>query len=671
MQKYPTICMTALAALIGAAVPFLSYGNAQPIDRRSISSLEQRLAEIDSELDDLASYSLRSGAGSNGYRSLAHSTDDQLEWVQVDLGSEIQVDEIILVPTLIRDSKLGFQSEGFPIEFRILAGTTSNQQGSVIASFTQDDELLPRIAPLLIPCSNVRASWIRIEANRLSPRGIDEQFTFQLAELLVYSGSKNCALRQPVTHPEHIRDSGPWDRSYLTDGSVPYLMNAATGEKSIAYLCDVMDGEQPTLTIDLGRVHSLSQINIHAIDQSDTIPQSFFGDYGIPQHFTVESALQPDFSDSKLLLEVHCDSIYSIAPIMMWNIPTTPCRYVRLRALKPHAYDAGKKNYSLHSRIGFAEIELLENGNNVANGKTVIGTSLTEFVDRPSSKLADGRNYFGNILSFRDWLHQLARRHTLEKERPVVETTLNARYQHQKRIIRRTGWLAALLAVGIAFTVLIDRMFRMRHVARIKERFAADLHDELGANIHSIGMLSDLAQDAESQEEWKTMHERIWEISQRTGTAIRHCTNMLEAEGLYFGLVEDIHRIAKRITSNFEHEIIIEGEPWIQQLSPRTRVDLFLFYKECLINICRHAGASRITTHLAADQRGLLLTISDDGHGISSVPSSLQRRAKLMKAQVRVENPPEGGTLIALKLPVRKRILRPRPQQDPNIGKLI
>lgn len=659
----------ALASLARSSPPSEGASNPRAL---SMSQLERRLRDIDAELEHLASYSLRSGVGSNGYRSEAHPTEAHTEWVQVDLKSEVQIDEIILVPTLVRDSKRGFQSEGFPINFRILAGTSGNEPGRVIASFTQDDKLLPRVAPLVIPCTNVRASWIRIEADRLSPRGIDEQFSFQLSELLVYSGSKNGALRQPVSSSERLHaDSGPWANSYLTDGAVPYLMNASTGEKSIAYLSTILDKQQPALTFDLGRIHSLSQINMHAIEQSDTIPPSFFGDYGIPSRFKVEGAIEPDFSDSKLLFEALCDSIYSIAPIMMWNFQKTSCRYVRLRIIQPPKNRTAETGNPTTLRIGFAELELLENGINVARDRPVSVSSVREFVDRPASKLTDGLNYYGNILPFRDWLHQLARRHTLENERPVIEAALSSSYQRQKRNLRRTGWLATLLAAGILFTVLIDRIFRMRHVARIKERFAADLHDELGANIHSIGMLSDLAQDAESQEEWKTMHERIWALSQRTGTAIRHCANMLEAEGLYFGLVEDMHRVAKRITSNFEHKISIEGEPAIQQLNPRTRVDLFLFYKECLVNICRHAGATRITTLLTADRKELLLSISDNGQGVSTVPTSLKRRAKLMKAYVQVQNPPEGGTRITLKLVPRKRILRPKPQKDPNAGKYI
>ncbi len=132
-------------------------------------------------------------------------------------------------------------------------------------------------------------------------------------------------------------------------------------------------------------------------------------------------------------------------------------------------------------------------------------------------------------------------------------------------------------------------------------RLAADLHDELGANLHTIGLLSDLAfETTNDPEELSNLHRRIRSETERSGTAVRHCTDMLEADKLYTDLKEDMARAARRIMAKLEHEITITGEKYIDQLKPRTRIDLFLFYKECLINICRHSSATQLKTHLSA-----------------------------------------------------------------------
>jgi signal transduction histidine kinase len=219
-------------------------------------------------------------------------------------------------------------------------------------------------------------------------------------------------------------------------------------------------------------------------------------------------------------------------------------------------------------------------------------------------------------------------------------------------------WLATLLAAGIGFTVLIDRILRMRQIGRIKDRFAADLHDELGANIHAIGMLNEIAKDADSEDERKMLNRRIATLTEQTGTAVRHCTNMLEAKNLYLDLVEDMKRTTRRIATNIEHDFSASGETELTQLKARTRTDLFLFYKESLVNVCRHSGATKMNARLKATPSEVRITIDDNGIGITDstigIPPSLQRRARLIGAKVAVSPSPLGGTQISLTLHKRR-----------------
>lgn len=626
------------------------------IEAMPLAQLEARRDAIKAELSQLAAFSLRSGVGSNGYRSVAHLTPDNTEWLELDLGNSVPIDLIVIVPTLVRHTKDGFMADGFPIEFRILAGSSDNREdGTLIASFNEADQLLPRIAPVLVPTEGLNASWIRIEATQLPKRVIDGKYALQLSEIFVFEGDTNWALRRPVTSPEPMSPLiSPWSARYLTDGATPYFMDAATGDKGIAFINAVGGADQPSLTIDLGEAKSISQINLHAVDQSDTVPQSFLGDFGIPYHFKVEGSTEPDFSNAVTLLDARHESIYDISPIMSWNMTESASRYVRLTALDPYIFNNGRDK---GTRIGFAEIELLSKGHNLALGKTLSSNFFVESDQRPLSRLTDGLNFYGNILPIREWLEQLTRRHDLEAELPLITAELEKRYARQKANLNRLAWLAALLAVGIALTILIERLMRQRQVAQIKQRLAADLHDELGANVHSMGMLSDLADDADSPEELQSIHKQIWDLSQRTGTAVRYCTNMLEAEGLYSELIQDMERAAQRITVNYQHDFFAEGNTSIQRLRPRTRTDLFLFYKECLINICRHSNATQLTSRICAESNRIHLTVSDNGQGIEKIPASLERRARLMRGQIKLETPTAGGTAIQLKLKIRRNWL--------------
>lgn len=639
-------------------LPQLSLGQPFAVSELSISHLEEKLAEIDTELARISHYSLRSGIGAIGYRSQWHPKAEAREWIQIDLGKATAIDEVVLVPTIWRDTNEGFQADAFPAQFKIFAGRKGDPQGRQIADSQTLDVVHPGIGPLHIETSGVSASWIRIESTRLSKRAFDGRYVLQLAEILVFHEQENIALKRPViTSSESPDFAGAWRSDFVVDGFLPYLMDSASGRKSVAYVSAI--GTLPTLTIDLGKPYPINRIHLHAVDQGDTVPQAYAGDLGIPNRLTIEGALLPNFSDAQLLLEYKQSGINDTGPIIMRNVPSTTCRYVRL---KPNVQNLTLEPGSSKFRIGFAEIELFSKGKNVALNKVATSTSTIQEdgYGRSLAALTDGNNLFGKILPIRDWLVELSRRHLLETQRPLIVAELNQRYGRQKKILQRTSWLAIALAVGIAFVILFDRYLRMRQATRMRQRFAADLHDELGANLHAIGLLCDLAIDSvDSRDELIELLERTRVFTERSGMAARYCTNMLEAQGICEDLVDEMKRTSQRLLADLEHSLEIEGEETLRQLSPRRRIDLFFFYKESLTNIIRHSGATQVKTQLTATKRIVQLIISDNGKGISTttengVPPSLKRRARLLRATVSLEHPPEGGTKILLKVKRRR-----------------
>lgn len=656
LRLIPLLCLLTANTLA-------SPDNAYSLEKRSLAALEQRLADIETELEELASYSLRSGIGSKGHRSIGHADPNHTEWIEIDLGEKVEIDQIALVPTILRDTKRGFVDEGFPIEFRIIAKTREPPAESVVASFTEEDQLSPRIAPLVVNFTTTTADSVRIEATKLAPRGFEGRYFLQLSEIFVFSGLQNVALRKPVktSSVPAIRVDHPeaWDRDHLVDGFAPYLMDAAQGEQSVAFVAK--PHEQPVFTIDLESPYSLRQINLHTVEQSSTVPLSTAGDFGIPKRFTLEGANKKDFSDAELLVEHERKGIRDIGPISSFPIKGDTYRFIRL-STEPIEPTEDSSPYL--QQIGFAEIELIADGINVALNKTVSTNTVPEFQLRDISALTDGRNFFGKILPERTWIEQLARRHDIEKERPLIVAELNKRYARQKSTLNLAYWLLALLAGGIVLTILINRIANMRQVAAIKERLAADLHDELGANLHTIGLLSDLAAEAkDAPEELDVILMRIRNQTEKSGSAVRHCTNMLEASDANPNLVQNINRISNRVMRRLSSTISIEGEAHLEKLKPKTCFDLTLFYKECLVNISRHSGATAFTTELKATEKEVNLLVRDNGQGISQaiedgIPKSLKRRAHLLGATVTVGKAPSEGTQISLNLKTRKWGLR-------------
>ena len=625
------------------------------LKQSSLGQLEQRLADIDAEIEQLASFTVRGGTGSVGYRSKSHPQPDSTARIRIELGEEVAIDAVVLVPVLYRDAETGLGSGGFPVAFRILAGTAHTTH--VMASFSAEDHLLPRIAPLAVPFQPVKASWVEIEATSLSSAPNVHDYTLQLSEIMVFSGMENVALplQKPLSTASPSPSApikGPQQKRFLTDGFTPYLMNAAQGSSSQTVLVTI-GSQNPTLTLDLNASQPVHQINLHTADVTLSVPMGTFGWRAVPRHIRITGANRPDFADETFLCEYQQQTIFDNGPILIRRFPEARCRYIRLVIVDPTPViplDDGRP------RIAFSEIEVLSKGQNSALGAPITtGSGLARYSARNLARITDGLNYYGSILPIREWMEQLALRHYLEREHPLISAELNRRYARQKDKLRLMSWLAAFLAAGILITILVNRIIRMRNVSKLKVRFAADLHDELGANLHAIKMLGDLAEDSESRAELKGLLDRSRDFAKRSINAVRYCTNTLEGRGLCKNLPEDMRRSASRLLADMEYQLSFEGEAFLVNLNPRKRVDLFFFYKECLANIIRHSGATQADTQLTVTPKELTLTITDNGIGMpDGIPNSLNRRTRMLGAKLSVERPQEGGTQITLNLKLRK-----------------
>ena len=158
-------------------------------------------------------------------------------------------------------------------------------------------------------------------------------------------------------------------------------------------------------------------------------------------------------------------------------------------------------------------------------------------------------------------MEQLARRHDLETERPLIAQALNERYLRQKTLLTQLAWLTVLLAACIIIAILIGRISSMRQVAEIRERLAADLHDELGANFHTIGLLGDVAIECAS-----THRIGSEDVLQRNKEVIDPhrlvpcvtslaCRKPTSSPGT---LQKDMQRIAQRILADIDYQIEVK-----------------------------------------------------------------------------------------------------------------
>jgi signal transduction histidine kinase len=152
-------------------------------------------------------------------------------------------------------------------------------------------------------------------------------------------------------------------------------------------------------------------------------------------------------------------------------------------------------------------------------------------------------------------------------------------------------------------------------------RIARDLHDELGANLARIGLLTGLAEQAIGDDH-KTRHqlERILGatrgISRQLDSivwAVDPANDSLESLARYLhGHAEDYLSMA-----GIRCRFIGMDLPHIP-LSSSLRHHLLMITKEVLHNVVKHSGASTVTLHLRHLDGALFLEIEDDGKGIGA-----------------------------------------------------
>ena len=190
-----------------------------PIPQKDYYRLQAVFAGVDrgdrafEEGDDPAASTI---SPTNGYHSAISPTPDAQKWVQIDLGSELPLDGLRLLPARPIDFKdtPGF---GFPARFKVQASNDPAFQNAItLDDHTHTDFPNPGNTPYTLSLSQVKVRYLRITATKLWLRTND--YVFALAEVQIFANKKNIALRTKVTALDSI-EQGRWSTGFLTDGN--------------------------------------------------------------------------------------------------------------------------------------------------------------------------------------------------------------------------------------------------------------------------------------------------------------------------------------------------------------------------------------------------------------------------------------------------------------------
>ncbi|BCM93530.1 hypothetical protein IAD21_05421 [Abditibacteriota bacterium] len=158
-----------------------------------------------------------------GYHAGETKQQDDLKWVQVDLGKPLAIQTVRLHPMNHADVA-GF---GFPLRFKVEAANNADfQNATLIADQTATDFANPGTTPVGFDGKGVVARFVRVTVPKLAPHPNGVNFAFALSQLEVVSGGKNVALDAPVLAKDSVENYG-WGKAALTDGTLNSSANEA------------------------------------------------------------------------------------------------------------------------------------------------------------------------------------------------------------------------------------------------------------------------------------------------------------------------------------------------------------------------------------------------------------------------------------------------------------
>ena len=227
---------------------------------------------------------------------------------------------------------------------------------------------------------------------------------------------------------------------------------------------------------------------------------------------------------------------------------------------------------------------------------------------------------------------------------------------------RRT-WFLSLMLLAILSAAVYFHRYRLNHLLtleRMRTRLATDLHDDLGAGLAEIAILSEVAKRQERMATTASLHT----IASRA-RALREALSDIvwtvdPRDNNLTDLVQHLREVAFTMIENEERtlEFIAQGDQQIEiELLPDVRRHLLLFFKEAVTNVVRHSGATAVRVELTAARGCLRLFIRDNGCGFDPQQphvgrglKGLQYRALELDAGFRLHSIPQVGSEIELTL---------------------
>lgn len=252
------------------------------------------------------------------------------------------------------------------------------------------------------------------------------------------------------------------------------------------------------------------------------------------------------------------------------------------------------------------------------------------------------------------------------------------------RVIERTVIVAGALACGFAVnkqrqkSKLEDLQTQLQEAQKQAEkarevertRIASDFHDGPLQSFISLQMRLEILRKLMERDVNAGMQDlkQLYTLAQsqvRDLRAFLHSMRPVDVDGA------NLMSSARRTAENFQKEsgvpVTFLGSNTPVGLPQEVSSEVLQMLREALHNIQKHAGATRVAVSMEKTDRGLEISVDDNGHGFKFAgtytleelellrlgPASLKRRARSLNADLLLESRPGRGAGLKFRIPLQ------------------
>ena len=251
---------------------------------------------------------------------------------------------------------------------------------------------------------------------------------------------------------------------------------------------------------------------------------------------------------------------------------------------------------------------------------------------------------------------------------PLDKKTISTIFLNIDKVIWQEGYFLPSIIIYVLFLIGIAvyffSLYNLRQKLKLQDvrnRIAADLHDEVGSNLNSIAIFVELLRRKSppellpilekitnnSIESVQLMQDTIWAIQVKNDDFQKFIDRMR-------GFATEV-LAAKGISLDFDNQV----DSSKNSLSMDARKNAYMIYKEAINNIVKHSKATKAEVKILMENNQIIIAVSDNGIGFDQSQTmegnglrNFEERAENNEMKLNIDSVAGIGTKVLLEIPL-------------------